>query len=422
MRYTFEFILLLAFLSPVLRAQDTLFVPEPVVVPLDDLVTEALARNPAILGAIERISAANALAGQTGTLDSPELTYRRKEMPGFRWRDAMSSEWELMQMLRFPTKYATERTIGDIQAEHAHHETEEIVNSVLLELRENYAELWFVQQRTIIERENLRLTERLREIAASRYRVGLGARNEMLMADMLRTGTMNSLLQLRQTELGLKARLSALLDRRPADTLGYAVVDENPAFGLTVDSLLALTRSTRPMLIHDSLGILERQEMLSSAKQAYLPDFRLGVSYMDSEMEMFTGWSVSAGITLPFAPWTLGRTGSGVEEAEHRLLQAEKGYASTVNMVEADVRAAWLDVTGALQRMDNVGKRMLPSAEQALASSLTEYEAGTADYAVVHQAYQALTGAQTEYFSIRLEYERSLARLRFATGYNGTFQ
>ncbi len=223
-------------------------------------------------------------------------------------------------------------------------------------------------------------------------------------------------------ELGLKARLSALLARQPGDTIGYAVVSETPAFDVPLDTMLAMTRATRPMLIHDSLGVREQEEMLATAKQEYLPDLRLGVSYMDSRDLMFQGWTLTAGITLPFFPWSLGKTAGGVEEAEHRILQAEESYASTRFNVIAEVRSAWYDVTGKLGQLRNIGASMLPAAEQALKSSLSLYQTGEADYLMVHQAYVSFLAAQTEYFLTRMEFEKSIAKLRFATGYNGDFQ
>ncbi len=402
-----------------LCAQDSLLLPEPRVVPLEDLILEALARNPAILASIEGIEVSNAMERQTGVVDPPELTFRRREMPGFRWSDAMASEWELMQMIRFPSKYATDRRIGLLQADHAHHESEEVVNTVLRDLRQMYAELWFVQQRQVLEVENLRLTQRLGEIAAARYRVGKATRSDMLMAEMLRTASVNSVIEMRQMELGLKARISGMLDRQPKDTIGYAVVSEYPKLTVPLDTLLAWARITRPMLVHDSLGVQEQEEMLTSARQDYLPDFRFGVGYMDSDMEMFGGWTISAGITLPIMPWSLGKAGAGVEAATHRRNRARESYASTLNMVLSDVRAAYLEVTGQLQRIRNIGGSMLPAAEQALRSSLSLYQDGETDYPMVHQAYTAFLAAQTDYFLTRMDFEKSIAKLRFATGYNG---
>lgn len=420
MRILSTLIVLLLFRGPA-PGQDSLVIPEPQILPLADLEMEALARNPAILASLEGISEADARARRSGTVDPPEFTWRRMEMPGFRWREAMANEFELMQMFRFPTKYGTESDVEAIRAEHAHHEAEEVVNMVLYEVREGYAELWYLQQRQALQTENLRLAGRLREIADARYRVGSAGRQDALMAEMLRTGAANTLIDLRQRELAVKARLQALLGRRSADTLGYAVVDEAPAFDRPIDSLIALARRTRPMLIHDSLGIREEKTMLSAARQEYLPDLRIGVAYKDSEHELFTGWMVSAGITLPFVPWNLGRLGAGVAEGEHRVRRSAEQYSSTRTKVEAEVRAAHLGLTGALRRLGNIGNSSLPAAEQALAVSLSLYQEGQTDYPMVHQAYAAFLGAQEEYFMTRMEFETAVARLRLATGYNGAW-
>ncbi len=422
MRYAVCFILFLLVVTVACRAQDSLLIPEPQVVPLEDLITEALARNPVVLGSIEKISIVLARERQAGVLDPPQLTYIRNEMPEFRWPDAHSTEWELMQMVKFPSKYSTENRIGEIQSEHSHHEAQETVNEVLFEIRQMYAELWYVQQRSVLLHENLRITERLKDVAAARYQVGAATRNDMLMAEMLRTTTLNLMIELRQAELGLKSRLAAILDRQQKDTLGYAVVPEEPTFNVLLESVLSLTMATRPVLIHDSLGILEQEEMLTSASQGYLPDLRLGVSYMDSDDEMFNGWSVTAGITLPFFPWTLGKTAGGVEEAEHRVNLARESYASTRNNVIAEVRASWFETTGRLTQLKNIASSMLPAAEQALKSSLSLYQNGETEYLMVHQAYTSFLEAQTEYFLTRMEFEKSIAKLRFTTGYNGDFQ
>jgi outer membrane protein TolC len=422
MRYLCVFMSVVLLASSTLLAQDSLMLPEPRVVTLDDLISEALARNPTVLASLERIPIADLKAKQSGIPDPPELTFRRKEMPGFRWSGAMGSEWELSQVVRFPSKYASESRLGEIQAEHAHHESQEIVNTVLLDLRETYAELWYVQQRLVLENETLRLTERLREVAASRYKVGSATRNDMLMAEMLRTTSVNTLIDLRQGELGLKARLSAILDRQPGDTIGYAVISEEPVFDTPLDTLLAMTRSMRPMLMHDSLGIGEQEEMLTSARQEYYPDLRLGVSYMNGDLDMFRGWTVSAGITLPFVPWSIAKSGAGVEEAEYRVKQARESYESEWETVTGAVRETWLDLTGKLEQLHNFQSSMLPAADQALRSGLARYQDGQEDYQSVHQAYTAYLAAQTDYFRTRLEFETSLAKLRFETGYNGDFE
>ncbi len=421
MRYLVWTIVLLANIAIPGRSQDSLLLPEPTVLTLEELESEALAVNPTILSVLDRITGAEARIGTEGLLDAPSLTYRRKSMPGFDWGASMTSEWELSQMIRFPSKYGTETELAEIQAEHKHHEAEETVNTVLHRLRRDYAHLWFVQQKTVLENENLRITERVRKIAGVRYGVGTATRNEVLMADMLRTRVRNNLLDLRQSELGLKARIAAILTRQPRDTIGYAVISEDPEFDVPLDTLLSIAGRIRPMLVHKSMGVEEREVLLARARQDYLPDIRMGVTYVDSKLPGMRGWGISATVTLPFAPWSLGRTGSAVEESEALLNEARNAYEAMKNEVDAGVRETYLRVIAHLERLENIASAILPDAEQSLRVSLGLYHNSETGYETVHQAYTAYIGSQEEYFRSRLDYELSLADLRFATGYNGTF-
>jgi len=421
MRYLVWTIGILIIVTVPAQSQDSLLLPEPTVLSLEDLEAEALAVNPAIMAALDRITGGTARIGAEGLLDAPELTYRRKSMPGFRWGDNMTSEWELTQMIRFPSKYGTDRSLAETQSEHTHHQAEEIVNTVLYRLRKAYADLWYVQQKTVLEKENLRITDRVRKIAEARYDVGKSTRNESLMADMLHTRTLNNLIDLRRSELGVKAILGSILNRRPRDTIGYAIISEDPAFPMSLDTLLSLADRIRPMLVHKSMGITEREILLSRSKQMYLPDLRLGVMYMDSRMEGFGGWGISATISLPFAPWSLGRPGASVEEAEAMVSDARNSYEAMKNDVTASVQEAFLRVNAHLEMMKNIARTILPDAEQSLRVSLSLYQNSEVGYETVHQAYTALLNSQDEYFRARLDYEHSLADIRFATGYNGTF-
>ena len=98
---------------------------------LRQLVDEALRNNPEIQASLHQADAAHARVGQAGTLDDPELTYMREEMPGFRWNQSEMQKVELMQMIRFPSKLSKQNELAEIRAEHSHHEHYEKVHEVL---------------------------------------------------------------------------------------------------------------------------------------------------------------------------------------------------------------------------------------------------------------------------------------------------
>ena len=203
---------------------------------LNDLVREALRNNPELKAFEYNRDAMEARVDAAGTLDDPELTYMREEMPGFRWNESMMQKIELMQMIPFPGKLSTKTEIAEIQAEHAHHEHMEKANEVLARLRSAYFELWFAQQSLALNRENARLLQQFTKIAQTRYGVGETPQQDVLKAFVEIAKLDNQLITLRQQERAMKSMLGALLSRPPGDTLGVAAMPVGDLYLPTQDT------------------------------------------------------------------------------------------------------------------------------------------------------------------------------------------
>ncbi|GEM_PF-3647661 len=107
------------------------------------------------------------------------------------------------------------------------------------------------------------------------------------------------------------------------------------------------------MIVHDSLAVVEGRTELAIAKQEYLPDFKFGLERIISPVDGFKGWSISAGITLPIAPWTLGRASACVDEASASINKAAAYYQWSRAMVAATIKG----------RSDDSGRSERPSGE-----------------------------------------------------------
>ncbi len=388
----------------------------PPVVPLEQLVDEALLRNSEIQAALHQMSVMAERVPQVRGLPDPELTYMREQMPGFRWSEAMMQKLELMQMIRFPSKVAAQTDLAQIQAEHAHHDHLEKINEVIGKLKTAYVELWYAQKVQALSRENLLLLQQLAEIARTRYSVGSGPLQDALKASVEVGRAENQLAVLAQRERGAIAMIRAFVDRPPADTLGRAVLSEVPVFTPSIDTLQALALQLRPMLQHDSMVVEESRTMLSLARREYLPDLKLGVQYVTFPAGDFRGWSVVAGITLPFAPWTLGKASGRVEEATATVNRSASAYRSSRSMVLASIRDLYARVQSAQQRIRRYRTSLLPEARESLRASFTAYQTGKADYLMMIDANRMYIDLSMEALMARMEFEQSLAELERAVG------
>lgn len=396
---------------------DSVIVLESNIEDLNIMIIEALTNNPEIQAAGYQMDVMAGKAQQAGTLEDPELRYMREEMPDFRWNEAMFSRIELMQMLRFPTKLFAESKIGNIRAEHAHHEHLETINQVLARLKSAYYELWLLQQNIVLARENVRLMKQFAKIAESKYGVGQGSQQDALKASVEAAKMESELVTLRQQESGVKAMLMAILNRSERDTIGFAVVSEEVVFTPSLDTLKTRALENRPMLKHDSLGIEESHTMLSLSKQEYLPDLKFGLQYVTGPTDGFRGWSVIAGISLPFAPWTLGKASGRVNEAEASVKRSTSSYNASRNMVLSSVSELYYKVSAAKKRLDMYRTRILPQAQQSLDASTTAYQTGSTDFLMLLDAYRTLVDLRMEYYVTRMQFEKSVAELEWAIGY-----
>ncbi len=396
--------------------QDSIVIPEPENPTIQFLVAEAMMNNPAIRTLEYQSEMTQSRIGEAGSLDPPELDFKQEGMPDFRYSEAMFSRIELSQMIPFPTKLGARRELAEIQAEHADHDRLEKSNEIISRLKSLYYQLWFIQQSVVLDRENERLMSQFSKITETRYDVGMSTMQNVLQARVELSRIGNDLIVLRQQELSTKAMMMAILNRSPGDTLGFAIIPDDVVFNPNPDSLISLAMRTRPMIVHDSLMIQESEMMRGLAKKEYYPDFRVALERMTSPSTGFQGWSVSLGISLPFAPWSLGKAGSGVEEADARIRAARSSYQSTEAMIAGDIRDLYFKAQAAKARLENYRSKIIPATVEALNASLTSYQTGTASFTEVLEAYRSKTDLMKEYFSTRMDLEQTIAMLEQEVG------
>lgn len=396
---------------------DSVAVPASTIENLELMVIEVLSNNPEIQAAGYQMGVMEGRAQQMGTFDDPELRYMRDEMPELRWKEPMFNRIEFMQMVRFPTKLFSESNIGVIQAEHAHHEHLEIINKVLMQMKSTYYELWFTQQAIVLAHENIRLMRKFARTAETKYAVGEIPQQDALKARVELAKLENELIKLRQQELASKAMLMAILNRPANDTIGYAIIPEEFVFKPSLAILQEIAFENRPILRHDSLSVVESRTMLSLAKKEYLPDLKFALEYVTGPLTGFSGWGVSAGLTIPFAPWTLSKASGRVQEAESAVHRSIAAYTATKNMVYSSIAALYHRIESYRKQLETYQMKILPEAQQSLEVSIIAYQTGKTDFLMLLDAYRTLVDLRMEYFMLRMQFEQSVAEMELATGY-----
>jgi outer membrane protein TolC len=290
-----------------------------------------------------------------------------------------------------------------------------------MSLRTAYFELWFAQQSIALNEENKRLLQQFVGVAQTRYGVGEAPQQDVLKSYVELGRLENQAAVLRQQELSAKATLAALLNRRSGDPLGIAVVDREVISLPSLDTLRYLALQFRPMLQHDSLSVEENRQMLSLAKKEYLPDLTIGVEYVTTPISDFTGWSIRAGISLPFAPWTLPGAHAREEEASVSISMAEETLNHSRNMVLSIVSDLYFKAESYKEQLSNYSNGIVPQSKQALQASLMAYQTGRTDFLMLVDSYRTLVELSMDELMLRMQFEQTIAELKRAIGYAGIF-
>jgi outer membrane protein TolC len=390
-----------------------------VVVTVDELIQGALKSNPELRAFDENRSAAHARIPQMSALDNPQFIFEIMEAPRsqpFNTSKYKYVNFELMQMLPFPGKLAKAKTLAEIDAEHAHHDYQEKELEIIEKVKAAYFELYFIQRSFEVNLENVGLMNQFVNIAKIRYAVGRAMNQDVLKANVELAKLANEQITLAQQEETAKAMLNILLNRPPQAPLGLTVLPERKTQNLNLEDLQHLALATRPMVRHDSLSVVQSHVAKSLAQRQYWPDFNVSLEYVTSPLDGFRGWTTMAGISLPFAPWTVKRQSGRVEETLADISMKEAVLNNTRNVILFTVKDALVKVQTQQRLIDLYRATVLPQAEQSLQATIAAYQTQQTDFLSLLDSYRMLQMFKLEYYEALAKYEMSLAELERAVG------
>lgn len=396
--------------------QINLFAQEKPKLILEKLIDEALVNNFELHAYSEAVKAAEAKIPQMRSLDDPELTFRLMEMPGLKPNEAMNANLELMQMIRFPSKISTETKMAEIEANRAQQIYNEKSVEIIMKVKSAFYELWMTQQNLELNGENTELMNQFLQGAQTRYAVGKISQQDVLRAQVEIAKLEKQRLGFSDMEEAAFAMLASLLNKNISDFNGVATAPDTIFFDTDIKQIQEYAVRNCSKLRSDSLMVEKDKEMHKLAKLEYLPDFKLGVEYVSSPMTGFRGWSLSAGISLPFSPWTLRKANARVEEASANFLKSTAMYKDERNMLLSKVREYFAKANSLKTQWEINRQNIIPLAEQSLQVILMNYRTGQTDFLMLLDTYRMLVMEKMEQIMTRMRFEQTLADLEKEIG------
>ena len=405
--------------SPPLRAEAAN------VLGLDRAVALAVEGNPGLAEMRARAQAAAAVPPQAGSLPDPMVSFNALNLPvdSFdRKQEPMTQmQFGVSQELPFPGKLALKEKAAGFEAEAAGSSVEETRLRLISDVKVSWWRLFYLAKALEIIHRNQDLLGQFVEIAQTKYKVGEGLQQDVLLAQVELSQMMDRTLQIEGMRRNDVARLNALLNRA-ADTpapLPEKVATDLPD-PLPAAQLFQLADETRPRLARFQSELNAADARLELARKDRLPDFQVGALYGfrsgdnpdGSSRDDFASFRFAMSVPL-YASRKQNRT---IDQRSSERLAHRYALEDERRKVQAEISAALADYQQAREQAVLFKTGIVPQARQTVASMLAGYQVNKVDFLNLVRSQITLYDHETRYWQALSEAQQALARLTAAVG------
>ncbi|MCG8605504.1 TolC family protein [bacterium] len=387
---------------------------------LQDLIDEALDRNPEIKATERRWRASQARPSVVSALPDPMFSYARFGSSVETRVGPQENVLSLSQRIPFPGKLGLMGRVANQEALTEQHNYEATKRDVIYEIKLIYYDLYWIDQSVVILDQYLSLLNDFTRVAEQKYATGQGIQANVLQSQVEISTVMERRLGFEKLRHGKAARINALWDR-PQDT-EIPQASDMDSTRQTYDEarLVTMALSQRQELQAVQARVDKSKFMRRLAKKDYFPDFNLQANYIDISRGVSTApdagknaWSIMVGLNLPI--W-LGKRSAGVREADELLVSNQMSYENLENQIRSEIRDVCYQLQVTDQTLKLYEQALLTQAQSSFESTLASYQTGKLDFLNLLDAERMLLNLNLSYIKEQANYRKRLATLERAVG------
>ncbi len=395
------------------------------VLSLEQAVSEALAENPGLAALKARAEALAQVAPQQQTLPDPHLRLRLANLPtdtfSLSQEPMTQAQLSLSQTLPYPGKLELRERVAAFDGEAGMEQFQEGRVVLIRDVKTVWWNLFYLDRALEINDRNQDLLRQFLKIAESKYEVGSGLQQDVLLAQLELSKLVDARIVLVNARHNEQARLNALLNRNAEELVALpssvASGERHPALQ---EALVAKALAERPLLRSRRRRLGAAELRVSLARKDYRPDFTIGGGYgyrdgvnqEGSDRADFV--SLVVGINLPY--FTRKRQDAALAQRLQEKLQHERTLADEQRRVEAAVSNALADYRRAEEQVRLFDSGILPQARQTVNSMLAGYQVNKVDFLNLVSAETSLYNYEALYWMAVSRVNQALARLVAAVG------
>jgi outer membrane protein, heavy metal efflux system len=385
----------------------------------------ALAENPNLAEMRARADAYAAIPSQVGTLQDPIISFNALNLPidtfDFSQEAMTQRQFGINQAIPFPGKLGLREEAARYEADAAAKDVDETRFRLLRDVKATWWRVFNLDKAQEIVLRNQKLLRQFVKIAETKYSVGQGLQQDVLLAQLELSKLLDLDLRLKGARRNEVARLNALLSV-PADkpALLSQDVDEYLLTLQDEQTLYQLADEFRPVLATQRSKIQASRTRVDLAKKDFYPDFNVGAAYgIRSGNDIHRGSRadfVTFKLSMNLPIFTDRKQSKAVEQRRSEMMQQTFRLQDLRNFVQADITKALSDYRRARDRFELFKTGILPQARQTVASMLAGYQVNKVDFLNLVSAQVTEYNYEISYWQMLSEANQALARLVAAVG------
>lgn len=394
---------------------------------LADAVQIALSANPNFAASLANARALQEVPSQAGALPDPMIGLNAMNLPV----DSLNLDRDHMTQLQFTFSQAipypgNRRLLVDaaqFEADAGFARVEDMRLTLAARVRTTWWRLFQRDRALQIVEQNQALMRDFIEIARTRYEVGGGLQQDVLLAQLELSRLLERELGIAATRSRTEAMLAELLDRAPGDRIVLPQAPDNPRLPdvPAEDELLQQAVAAHPALAADNALVDAARARLDLSEQFTRPNFSVGAGYgyRQGEDPQRGGdrsdlVSVMFNVSVPL--YAKSKQRRAIEQRNHEVSQRRLLLRHTLGSIQSAIAAHRADYEAAREQVELLETAIIPQAQQTVTSMLAAYQANEVDFLNVLNSQITLYNAQINYWDALGTAKSALAELAAASG------
>jgi outer membrane protein, heavy metal efflux system len=393
---------------------------------LEESINLALADNPGLAEIKARAQAFAAIPSQVGTLPDPILSFNVLNLPTDTFNTSQvgmtqAPQFGLSQAIPFPGKLGLREKAAEYEAEAASNDVDEIRLILVRDVKTIWWNLFNLDRSLDIILQNQDLLRQFVEIAETKYTVGQGLQQDVLLAQLELSKLLDLELRLQGARRAEEARLNALMNISPDHVVRLPQQVNEHMLGLAGEQhLFDLADQSRPLLAKQSNRIQAASTRVELAKKDFYPDFNIGAFY-----GLRSGNEINGDSRADFASFRFSmnlplfidsKQRKAVDQRTSELLEQNFRLQDLRVTIQANITDTIADYHRARDQFELFKTGILPQARQTVASMLAGYQVNKVDFLNLVSAQITLYNYDIRYWQVLSEANQALARLVAAVG------